>query len=114
VRPRSKWSFTTSWQRKQSPLTDLLVHISARHWECRDFTRAELADAWTELATYVSPFIELMSVPAATIPKSASATPASFTPRPLRRATTARIFPFELFDFLEELLLLRRRGSFGG
>jgi (1->4)-alpha-D-glucan 1-alpha-D-glucosylmutase len=92
-----------------SRLTDLLVHISARHWECRDFTRTELADAWTELATCM--------------PVYRTYAGASDDPEVSKRdarlihtaATTARQhrqdLPAELFDFLEELLLLRRRGG---
>ena len=91
-----------------SRLTDLLLHVSARHWECRDFTRAELEGAWTELA--------------ACVPVYRTYADASDDPQISKRdarlihaaATAARVhrqeLPSELFDFLEELLLLRRRG----
>ena len=89
-------------------LTDLLVHISARHWECRDFTRAELGDAWAELAvcitvyrTYAAPgnSLEIGKQDARLIRAAAVAA------RNFRQD-----LPAELFDFLEELLLLRRCG----
>jgi len=90
-------------------LTDLLVQISARHWECRDFSRTELADAWTELAgcipvyrTYVSagdrPEISKHDV---RLIRSAAA----------GARENRQDLPGELFEFLEDLLLLRHRGA---
>ena len=89
-------------------LTDLLVHISAQHWECRDFTRGELAGAWTELATCIPVYRTY----------AGACNDQEVTKRDARlihaAATAAREhrrdLPAELFNFLEELLLLRRRG----
>ncbi|HEY3860284.1 MAG TPA: malto-oligosyltrehalose synthase [Verrucomicrobiae bacterium] len=90
-------------------LTDLLVQIAARHWECRDCTRAELDAAWTELAVC--------------LPVYRTYTGASDDPEVSKRdarliravAAAAREqrpgLPPALFDFLEDLLLLRRRGE---
>jgi (1->4)-alpha-D-glucan 1-alpha-D-glucosylmutase len=90
-------------------LTDLLVLISARHWECRDFTRGELGDAWTELAACL-PVYRTYAV------ARDDAEISKHDARLIHAAATAarkhrRELPGELFDFLEELLLLRRRGE---
>ncbi|HTA30622.1 MAG TPA: malto-oligosyltrehalose synthase, partial [Candidatus Cybelea sp.] len=90
-------------------LTDLLVHIAARHWECRDFTRAELAEAWTELAT---------CIPVYRTYAGASGDPevSKQDARLINAAAAAardhlRCLPGELFSFLAELLLFRQRGK---
>jgi (1->4)-alpha-D-glucan 1-alpha-D-glucosylmutase len=89
-------------------LTDLLVHISARHWECRDFTRAELSDAWTELATCMPVY---RTYAGASDDPEVSKWDAQLINAAVRAAREHRHYlPAELFDFLEELLLLRRRG----
>jgi (1->4)-alpha-D-glucan 1-alpha-D-glucosylmutase len=90
-------------------LTDLLVHISARHWECRDFTRAELADAWSELATCIPVYRTYAG--ASDYPEVSE-----WDARLIHTAATAARehrsdLPMELFDFLEDLLLLRRRAA---
>jgi (1->4)-alpha-D-glucan 1-alpha-D-glucosylmutase len=92
-----------------SRLTDLLVHISARHWECRDFTRAELRDAWTELATCLPVYRTYagaggdpeVSKRDARLLHAAAALARKHRPD----------LPGELFDFLDELLSFRRRGE---
>jgi (1->4)-alpha-D-glucan 1-alpha-D-glucosylmutase len=91
-------------------LTELLVRISARHWECRDFTRAELGGAWAELATCMPVYRTYAG--AARDDTEVSKRDA----RLIRAAATAarqhrQDLPEELFNFLEELLLLRRRGE---
>jgi (1->4)-alpha-D-glucan 1-alpha-D-glucosylmutase len=91
-------------------LTELLVRISARHWECRDFSRTELEQAWVEIATCM-PVYRTYAASARDEPEIGK--------RDARligaAATAARAhrqdLPAELFDFLEELLLLRRRGG---
>jgi (1->4)-alpha-D-glucan 1-alpha-D-glucosylmutase len=90
-------------------LTELLVQISAQHWECRDFTRAELGRAWAEIAA---------SMPVYRTYAAGARDEQDVGKRDARiiRAATASArahcdgLPVELFDFLEELLLLRRRG----
>jgi (1->4)-alpha-D-glucan 1-alpha-D-glucosylmutase len=91
-------------------LTELLVHISARHWECRDFTRTELREAWTELAICM-PVYRTYAAATSDDPEVSKR-----DARIIRAAATAarehrQDLPQELFDFLEELLLLRRRGA---
>jgi (1->4)-alpha-D-glucan 1-alpha-D-glucosylmutase len=90
-------------------LTELLVHISARHWECRDFTRSELNDAWTELATYLPVYRTYVS--ASDDPDVSKRDARLIHAAATKARNHRRDIPFELFDFLEELLLLRRRGS---
>jgi (1->4)-alpha-D-glucan 1-alpha-D-glucosylmutase len=90
-------------------LTDLLVYVAARHWECRDFTRTELSEAWIELATFLPVYRTYVG---AGDDMKASKCDA----RLIRAAATAarghrQDLPAELFHFLEELLLLRRRGK---
>jgi (1->4)-alpha-D-glucan 1-alpha-D-glucosylmutase len=90
-------------------LTELLVQVSARHWECRDFTRAELRQAWAEIAAAM-PVYRTYAAGARDEPDIGKR-----DTRIIRAAvTSARAqchdLPGELFDFLEELLLLRRRG----
>jgi (1->4)-alpha-D-glucan 1-alpha-D-glucosylmutase len=90
-------------------LTDLLVHISARHWECRDFSRAEFADAWSELATCLPvyrTYVGAYDYPEIT-EREAHLIHAAATVARGQRSD----LPAELFDFLEEVLLLRRRGE---
>jgi (1->4)-alpha-D-glucan 1-alpha-D-glucosylmutase len=90
-------------------LTDLLVQISARHWQCQDFTRSELGEAWVELATCI-PVYRTYAGP--------SEDP-EISKRDARLIHTAaaaarrhrRDLPAELFGFLEELLSLRLRGD---
>jgi (1->4)-alpha-D-glucan 1-alpha-D-glucosylmutase len=90
-------------------LTGLLVHISARHWECRDFTRAELGDAWTELATCIPVYRTYAGAsdnPEVTKQDARLIHAAAMAARQHRRD-----LPAGLFDFLEDLLSLRRRGN---
>ena len=92
-----------------SRLTDLLVHISARYWECRDYTRSELGDAWAELATCIPVYRTYAGA-------SDDHEVTKRDARLIHAAATAaaehrRDLPAGLFDFLEELLLLRRRGA---
>jgi (1->4)-alpha-D-glucan 1-alpha-D-glucosylmutase len=90
-------------------LTDLLVHIAARHWECRDFTRTELADAWTELATCIPVYRTYVGA-------SGDPEMSKQDTRLIQAAAAAardhlRCLSGELFSFLAELLLLRHRGK---
>jgi (1->4)-alpha-D-glucan 1-alpha-D-glucosylmutase len=90
-------------------LTELLVHIATRHWECRDFMRAELADAWTELATCLPVYRTYVGA-------SGDAEVSKQDARLIHAAAAAardhlRCLPGELFSFLAELLLLRHRGK---
>jgi (1->4)-alpha-D-glucan 1-alpha-D-glucosylmutase len=90
-------------------LTDLLVRVSARHWECRDFTRAELGAAWTKLAACIPVYRTYAGAGDDTDVSKRDA-------RLIHAAATAarehrQDLPAELFHFLEELLLLRRRGD---
>ncbi len=92
-------------------LTELLVRISARHWECRDFTRDELGRAWAELATSMPVYRTYAAAATRDEPEVGKR-----DARLIRAAATAarayrQDLPPELFDFLEELLLLRRRGD---
>jgi (1->4)-alpha-D-glucan 1-alpha-D-glucosylmutase len=90
-------------------LTDLLVQISARHWECRDCTRAELGDAWTELATCIPVY---RTYAGANDDPDVSKRDARLIHAAASAAHEHRPdLPVELFGFLEELLLLRRRGG---
>lgn len=91
-------------------LTELLAQISARHWECRDFTRAELGQALAETAA---------SMPVYRTYAASASDESDIGKRDARiiRGATAgarakcQDLPLQLFDFLEELLLLRRRGQ---
>ena len=90
-------------------LTDRLVQISTRHWECQDYTRAELRDAWTELAVCL-PVYRTYAVPSDH--REVSQEDASVIGAAAKAAHRLRPdLPPELFNFLEELLLLRRRGD---
>ncbi len=90
-------------------LTDLLVHIAARHWQCRDFTRAELREAWSEVATCIPVYrtytgandVPVVSEIDQRIVKNAATAASAFQPQ----------LPRELFKFLEDLLLFRHRGQ---
>ena len=90
-------------------LTNLLVQISARRWQFRDFTRSELSDAWIELATCIPVYRTYVSASDdpevskrdARIIRAAAAAAREHCPH----------LPVEMFNFLEELLLLRRRGG---
>jgi (1->4)-alpha-D-glucan 1-alpha-D-glucosylmutase len=92
-----------------SRLTELLVHISARHWECRDFTRDELSDAWTELATCIPVYRTYIrgGDDSEVSKRDARLIHAAAT----RARDHRRDLPVDLFEFLEELLLFRRRGN---
>jgi (1->4)-alpha-D-glucan 1-alpha-D-glucosylmutase len=92
-----------------SRLTDLLVHIAARHWECRDFTRTELGDAWTELATCIPVYRTYAG--ASDDPEVSKRDARLIHAAATAARTHRRDLPAELFDFLEALLLLRRRGG---
>ena len=92
-----------------SRLTDLLVHVAARHWECRDFTRAELGDAWTELATCIPVYRTYAG--ASDDPEVSKRDARLIHAAAAAARTRRRDLPTELFDFLEALLLLRHRGG---
>ena len=109
VREKKRMLIRGQLATETSRLTEMLVQISTRHWECQDYTKAELCDAWTELAvclpvyrTYVAPSSqrEVPQEDASVIGAAAKAA------RQLRTD-----LPPELFNFLEELLLLRRPGD---
>lgn len=88
-------------------LTELLLEIAAAHWRCRDFTRTELCQGWTEVAIGLPVYRTYVGTGTTEVAE-----------RDLRvihdAATAARKarpeLPPELFDFIEELLLFRRRG----
>ncbi len=50
VRDKKRSILNNELAAETNRLTDLLVRISAEHWEVRDCARSELRDAWTELA----------------------------------------------------------------
>jgi (1->4)-alpha-D-glucan 1-alpha-D-glucosylmutase len=90
-------------------LSDLLVQIAARHFECRDFTRAELTQAWTEVAACLPVYRTYAS-------RSVDPEISKRDARLLHEAATSArqhhpdLSP-ELFDFLEQLLSLHWQGS---
>jgi (1->4)-alpha-D-glucan 1-alpha-D-glucosylmutase len=109
VRAKKHMVIHDQLQAETSRLTDLLVHIAARHWECRDFTRAELADAWTELASCIPVYRTYVS--AADDPEISKSDVRLIHSAAAVAREHRRDIPTELFDFLEDLLLLRRRGG---
>ncbi|HEX3718208.1 MAG TPA: malto-oligosyltrehalose synthase [Verrucomicrobiae bacterium] len=89
-------------------LTGLLLEIAEKHWRCRDFSRGELCQCWTEIAaslpvyrTYVGTGrTEITGGDSRLIHEAAAAA-----------GKTRPELPAELFDFIEELLLFRKRGT---
>jgi (1->4)-alpha-D-glucan 1-alpha-D-glucosylmutase len=109
VRDKKRSILNNELAAETNRLTDLLVRISAEHWEVRDCARSELRDAWTELAiclpvyrTYTEPRgnPEVSNTDARLIHQTADSARQHHSD-----------LPAELFDFIEDLLLLRRRGK---
>ena len=90
-------------------LTDLLLHIAARHFECRDYTRTELAQSWTEVAACLPVYRTYASGRDDCEVSKGDARLIHLAATSARRQRPD--LPSELFDFLEELLSLHHRGS---
>jgi (1->4)-alpha-D-glucan 1-alpha-D-glucosylmutase len=89
-------------------LTEMMLEIAAQHWDCRDFTRAELRDGWSEVAaslpvyrTYIGTGGEPITEGDSQLIQNAVAAARKTRPE----------LTLELFDFIGDLLLFRRRGT---
>jgi (1->4)-alpha-D-glucan 1-alpha-D-glucosylmutase len=109
VREKKRSILNNELAAETSRLTDLLLRISAEHWEVREYARSELREVWTELAICLPVY--------RTYTEPRGNPEVSHDDARLIRDTieTARrdkpSLPAELFDFTEDLLLLRRRGK---
>jgi (1->4)-alpha-D-glucan 1-alpha-D-glucosylmutase len=90
-------------------LTDMLLQISAHHWECRDYTGAELHEAWTELAVCFSVYRTYAATSGGREISQEDASVISAAAKAARQHCPD--LPAELITFLENLLLLHYRGD---